>query len=282
MEINEAGVLNTSEIYFCTPSNSAKAMFFYLTSVGHFYCNGDYVVTRDTFNSFLLMYVVKGGGSVTFEGKTYAIKANDLIFLNCHKPHSYRAPKGWEIYWLHFDSQSASMFFDLVYEQAGCVIPLSSNNDVRVDIEKIIQSFTQKAPLAEPIVSAYLHTILTELIMCTNAFWNTSKGTEFVLDAIIYIEANYNKNLTLQEIAEKVNISPFHFSRVFKKETGYAPYEYIIKTRINHAKILLKSSNKTVKQIGYEVGFNSETNFIQTFRRMTQMTPYGFKMTPVG
>lgn len=281
MEINEVGVLNTSEMHFCTPSNSAKTMFFYLTSVGHFYCDGNYVVKRDTFNSFLLMVVVKGEGTVAFEGKTYAIKANDLVFLNCHKPHCYKSSGGWETYWVHFDSQLASHFFDLIYDRTGCVIPLFDNLCIKKNIEDIIQALSEEEPLAEPVVSAYLHTILTELIMHTNAFQNISQGTGFVLDAIIYIEANYDKQLTLQEVAEKVNMSLFHFSRVFKKETGYAPYEYIIKTRINHAKNLLKRSDKTVKQVAFEVGFNSETNFIQTFHRMTDMTPYVFKMTPV-
>lgn len=89
------------------------------------------------------------------------------------------------------------------------------------------------------------------------------------------------EKLTIEKLAAYVNISPFHFSRIFKKETGYSPYEYIIKTRIDKAKTLLKKTKLGIKEIAFEVGFNSEANFSNTFHMNVNMTPKEFRNTPL-
>jgi len=278
----EGGVLSNSSIFFHTPSSIAKSAFFYLKCAGEFYCDGSYNVERDTYYSYLIMYVRKGNGTVFFDNRTYPVCANDVVILNCHQPHQYYTDTGWETLWLHFDGNSSSELFDLIYNRAGAVVPMGESKTVHRYLSSIVESFKNNKPLPEALISCHIHRMLVEILLL-------SSGTEEggidsinpVLDAVSYIQTNFSRRLTVGEIAGYVNISPFHFSRLFKKEMGYSPYEYIIKTRIDHAKALLKNTKLTVKEISYLVGFNSESNFVNTFHESVSLTPNEFRNTPV-
>jgi AraC-like DNA-binding protein len=104
--------------------------------------------------------------------------------------------------------------------------------------------------------------------------------TNPIEDAILYIENNYNAKITIEDLAQQVLLSPYYFSRIFKKETGYSPYEYIIIYRINVAKKLLRETDLTIKEIAYMTGFHSESHFVTTFRQHAEYTPLQFRKMP--
>ena len=78
-------------------------------------------------------------------------------------------------------------------------------------------------------------------------------------------------------LAKNANMSPFHFSRVFTAQTGFTPHQYLIATRINSAKFLLKLPDVPVKEIAFGSGFNSESSFCSTFRKWENMTPSEYR-----
>jgi AraC-like DNA-binding protein len=275
----EKGVLKHSNTYFPTPSNLAKTLFFHLIATGEFFCTGDYLVRRTTFHSYLIIYVRSGSGEVGFEGKTYTATANDVIFLNCHKPHLYRSTPDWEILFIHFDGNSSRQIFELLYEKYGVVLPLGKSVVVQHYLAMIVDAFKAAKPLPEPIVSSYIHRVLSELLLHSSFCDPEKKRTAMIMDALTYVETNYRGRLSLAMLAAQSNMSPYHFSRIFKLETGFSPYEYIIKTRIDVAKILLKQTGRSVKEIAYEVGFASESHFSKMFLKSVNHTPSEFRKT---
>ena len=92
-----------------------------------------------------------------------------------------------------------------------------------------------------------------------------------------YIRENIKEGLTLDIVANHVGLSASHFSRIFKKETSYSPYEYIILVRINKAKHLLKTTDMPIKEIAYEVGYHSESNFCNSFTQRIGISPINFR-----
>ena len=72
-------------------------------------------------------------------------------------------------------------------------------------------------------------------------------------------------------------MSSSHFSRVFKQQTGFSPYDYILISRLNRAKYLLQVTDMTVASIAYEIGFNSESNFIYFFTENEGISPGKFR-----
>jgi len=282
MQSDGKGVLKDSCIFFHTPSNIARSVFFHMVCAGEYFCNNEYRVERETYHSYLIMYVVKGSGFVIFNDRTFQVHTDDVVFLDCHKPHGYYTDKGWETLWLHFDGNSSKEFFDLVYGHSGVVIPMKESPVVRRYISMILDDLKHNRVLNEVLISCHIQRMLAEILLLSAGIGDYGmEGVSPVIDAVTYIHSNYRTKINIGDLAAYVKVSPFHFSRIFKKETGYSPYEYIIKTRIDHAKTLLRQTRLSIKQIAYEVGFESESNFVNIFRQKVCLTPNDFRNTPL-
>jgi AraC-like DNA-binding protein len=95
--------------------------------------------------------------------------------------------------------------------------------------------------------------------------------------AIAYLTENFDKNITLKELANEVNYSPFHFLRIFKSNIGITPSEYLLNVKIHKAKNLLKHTNLPITEICYLCGFSSTSYFNQAFKRKTGASPSYYK-----
>ncbi|SDB22975.1 two-component system, response regulator YesN [Pseudobutyrivibrio sp. YE44] len=109
------------------------------------------------------------------------------------------------------------------------------------------------------------------------AFWVSNKHEEQSMSAVNkakqYIDENYMKELTLDDVSRVVNISSYYFSKVFKEETGENFIDYLTKLRIEAAKKLLKTTNKSMKEISAEVGYSDPNYFSRNFKKYTGKTP---------
>ncbi|ARV60804.1 AraC family transcriptional regulator [Nostocales cyanobacterium HT-58-2] len=92
-----------------------------------------------------------------------------------------------------------------------------------------------------------------------------------------YINQNLEKDLGLAEIATAVGMSMYHFSRLFKKSTGYSPHQYVMNCRIERAKRLLTKTEEAIDQICQQVGFQSQSHFTNVFRKLIGITPNAYR-----
>lgn len=107
---------------------------------------------------------------------------------------------------------------------------------------------------------------------------NKSKKTNQRLQQILrYLQENYHKKLTLQEIADQINLSKSECARFFKKITGETIFEYLLKLRIEKSIELLKNTDKTITEIAYETGFTSQSYYDQRFRKMKGVSPLKYR-----
>lgn len=91
--------------------------------------------------------------------------------------------------------------------------------------------------------------------------------------AIDYIHAHLNRDLSLVELANVVNISPTYFAGLFKKVMGISPHQYVIKQRVERAEVMLKGTDLAIADIALQVGFSSQSHLTQQFKRLTGVTP---------
>ncbi|MEO8086525.1 MAG: AraC family transcriptional regulator, partial [Bacteroidota bacterium] len=96
-----------------------------------------------------------------------------------------------------------------------------------------------------------------------------------------FIHAHYHDDLRIAEIASAANLSPFHFSRLFREITGYAPYDYLLMTRIEHAKTLIETG-VSVTQTSFSIGFNSLENFSFAFSRIVGTSASAYKKSKIS
>ncbi|AFZ32000.1 transcriptional regulator, AraC family [Gloeocapsa sp. PCC 7428] len=93
--------------------------------------------------------------------------------------------------------------------------------------------------------------------------------------AIDYIQTHLAEDISLKAIASELGISQYHFARLFKQSTGYSPYQYLIKCRIERAQELLKQTQQ-IAHVALQVGFASQSQFGRHFKRLTGVTPKQF------
>ena len=98
-----------------------------------------------------------------------------------------------------------------------------------------------------------------------------------IVQAKIFIDNNFQKDIDVNEIAEEANFSKFHFIRLFNKAYGYTPKQYLITKRIDFAKNLLRK-NKSVTEVCYECGFSSIGSFSSLFKVRIGQSPSEFKI----
>lgn len=92
-----------------------------------------------------------------------------------------------------------------------------------------------------------------------------------------YIEANYQEKITVDELAEKVNVSRRTFERRFKNATGNSAIEYLQRVRMEAAKKQLEASRKNVGEVMYDVGYNDTKAFREVFKKVTGLTPLAYR-----
>lgn len=102
---------------------------------------------------------------------------------------------------------------------------------------------------------------------------STAGYSPVIQKAINYINFNFDNELSLNIIAQKINISPSHLSRQFKKDTNLTITEFINKRRIEEAKFLIKQSNNSITEIALMVGFENHNYFCSVFKNITSLTP---------
>jgi AraC family transcriptional regulator len=98
-----------------------------------------------------------------------------------------------------------------------------------------------------------------------------------LLQVLDYLDAHLGREITLAELAELVDISQFHFGRLFKQSLGLSPYQYLLQQRVERAKALLKHTDKPIVAIALECGFNSHSHLGRKFRQLTGMTPKTYR-----
>ena len=92
-----------------------------------------------------------------------------------------------------------------------------------------------------------------------------------------YITEHLGESISVEALSEIANMSVTNFSRVFRQQTGFSPYDYVLSSRLNKAKECLLRTDMSVTQIAYETGFNSEANFIYCFTKSEGISPGKFR-----
>lgn len=98
-----------------------------------------------------------------------------------------------------------------------------------------------------------------------------------LLQVLEYINEHLHEDIKLADLAQLLDISQFHFSHLFKRSIGAAPYQYVIQQRVERAKQLLKQSDRSIMDIAFLCGFNSHSHLSKQFRQVTGISPKAYR-----
>lgn len=277
MKSHEAFVAHESDYYTYSPSLNATQMFFYPLYSGHFIYESGYSLYRDSYDSFLLMYIEKGSLFIDFEKKTVSVSTGDFVLLDCYKPHAYYTSTGCECLWCHFDGPTARAHYTNIVSHLGNIFSLTDPYPVIKKLTAIFETFHTGKVVKEALISKYLTDILTSFLLYSPLSVGSYNYMNMAEEIITYINEYFADTISVNQLAERAGLSQYHFIRTFKKETGFTPHEYIVNTRLNTAKYLLKNSQLPIKDICYNTGFSCESVFCIAFKKNLGITPTEYR-----
>lgn len=283
----EPGVLLESDRYFNTPSAAAGKLFYYITRCGHYFCTPAYdfrddceVAQLPSHRNSTLFYICSGALQIENADVSSTVLPGQVALVDCTLPHRFHALENSETLWMHIEGSNTRQFFAYVrelYPDKLAFTPPSSQNTKEMML-RLIHAFRLPGHMSEAEQSQRIHRLLCELLVMPAP---SAAGNQTVTQVVDFVTKHLFEDISVADIAAAVSLSPSHLSRLFKVQTGFSPHEFITLRRIDAAKELLLTTDLSVKQISYQVGYHSEANFITSFSGKTGITPTAFRRNPV-
>ena len=238
---------------------------------------------------FEACYVLSGLGHYVTNNKTYQLKPNDLFIARPNERHEIVSSQAdpLEIYFWSFTlvpkPASQCELNNLFDAFAKHKTFLAESPRVFALLESLCQEITLKQAGYSHCVESLAKQLLIET---ARAFAGSQpvpsdSGRSYqnaaVNTILHYLRDNYHQALTLKEIAAQVHLSERHMSRIFKRETGSSIKRYLSQLRMNIAKQRLLSSQQSVSDVAFEIGFEDTRYFSTAFRKATGLSPTKFR-----
>ena len=130
-------------------------------------------------------------------------------------------------------------------------------------------------PQDEAAMVGYLYLFIAALMRETSAGkpHTASSSSQYVLNAIKYIQFNYSHDISIDDVAKSVGVSRSHLYRVFMLNVGKSPIDYLTEYRINEACKLLRAGNLSIAEVAVSVGFFDQFYFSRVFKRAKGVPP---------
>lgn len=266
-------------------SETAKTFPFHITEIGDFYAQKDYFVERDSKKDFQLIYTLEGEGFFSTSEQSLKLCPGSCILIHCDVHHRYETLTPiWRNRWIHLGGSGAEAYAEYINAVSVSGVQYSvtgiteHNHFDRIfnQLEKLVD---ERGIIPSAQVSSYISEMMTSLLSShlSPQKTNSSSRVEDILRSADFIRRHCSEDLNLDKLCEKARFSKFHFVRLFKKQFGQAPYEYLTSCRIDKAKLLLRSTDLGLDEIAEKTGYKSKSNFIARFKTLNGTTPIEYR-----
>jgi AraC-like DNA-binding protein len=237
-----------------------------------------------------LTYIVKGNG-YRIVGNTYEnYTEGDLVLLGPNLPHTWTGKavesEPFEAIVIQFSKEFITAF--LGFDESYSIKNLLENSargiafEATQDLVQAIKSLIEKEGMDRilQLISALNQLAQSNYTLITPNTFHTiaSKKSELRINEVcLFIQNNFNSNITLKQVASQIYLTESNFCKFFKKATGKTFSDYLNEIRINEASRLLLQTDKTISQISFECGFETLSYFNRVFLKKKNQTPSGFR-----
>lgn len=227
-------------------------------------------------NLFEIYFIKKGVCTYFIDNKVYRLEPGDLVLIPDGVIHNTKYPSGGHSRILI--NCSHRYIPASVREILPSMLYLYRNREIYDGIcdifEKIEYEYNHPDKFTDEALCCYTHSLFFLLVRNLNSRTSAQRGCEYIERAADYIRNNFSDEITLTKIAKMFNVSAEHFSRMFKKETGFGFNKYLTLVRLQKAESLLKSGKKiSVTQIADACGFEDSNYFSAKFKKFYGISP---------
>lgn len=217
--------------------------------------------------------IIKRSGvtEYTVDGRKLVSDSNNVVFIPAGSEYSMEVCKSGSCIVMEFD----------IHDPSGSAVAeeyfFNNARDILTTAKNVLHYWTLKGPAYEAKCLSEFYSIITQ-IATIDSYSNTLAGKyRMIHRSIKYIEENYaDSDLYTPQLAEISEIGETYYRNIFIAVFGMPPAKYIQQYRVDKAKEILASTDKSIEEIALAVGFANSSYFCKVFKSVTGMTPLAF------
>lgn len=236
-----------------------------------------------TRNHFLFHYVISGKGTLNAdtakgETKSYYVKSMQgfMIFPNQITTYIADTEMPWEYTWIEFDGLRARSMLKSAGITESSPIYHARHKDLREKMKDEMLYIAENSKSSPFHLIGHLYLFLDYLIR-SSAQVKISSGSNlrdfYIHEALVYIEHNFQNNISVETIASECGLNRSYFGKIFKEALGVTPQEFLLTFRMAKAAELLKLTSLSVGDIGLAVGYENSLHFSRAFKNVYGIAP---------
>lgn len=229
-----------------------------------------------------MVYVLEGSVELSLNKEVWNLNKGDIFLINANKRHKIISKEEMLLCKIYIDYFLVSEVLQKDYIIFECNTLIKNDKEydkLKFIINKMLMEGISKNYKSSFLQKSLQYTLLEclskEFLIQTADQWSESE--EKISQVLEYINFNYNRTISLNEVATKLYMSDSSFSRFFKKSIGVNFVEYINNVRLSHAVELLLYSEKSITLIAMDCGFSNPSAFNKIFKEYYNMSPTAYR-----
>lgn len=229
-------------------------------------CAPDFHTGPTSRQYYLLHFIFKGSGAFTVNDKEYRLSKGQIFILHPYEITKYRADPDdpWHYCWIGFETTLD--------------IPLLKDNYL-LDFPKAEHIFRalKDSDMIDREKEYYICGKIFELFsMLQQKPYSKSKASEYIIKAKNYIDTNYVNPITIEQLANDLNINRSYFSTAFRKHLGRSPQQYLVDVRLDKAAELIANYGYSISAAAMSSGYTDIFNFSKMFKQKFGVSPTAY------
>ncbi|CDB90586.1 putative uncharacterized protein [Clostridium sp. CAG:253] len=274
--------MNENELYFSIFPNE-RFIDLGLYQFGMEQCSPSHSYGPAARNHFLFHYIISGTGTLyaddsTGTTKTYHLKSGEGFLIFPNQITTYIADKElpWEYVWIEFDGLRAKEAMDTAGFSLDRPIFHTKKRDMSQKMkEELVYIATHSDETIFNIIG-HLYLFLDYFMRSTVSTvvkGSTKLQDYYIKEAITYIEQNFQNDISVVDIANRLGINRSYFGKIFKQTLKQTPQEFLINYRMIKATELLRLTKMSIGDISKAVGYENQLHFSRAFKKIYNISP---------
>ena len=228
-------------------------------------------------NEYQIHYITRGEGIYENHSGKFNVNSGSLIFTKPGRWHRYKPliETGWIEHYVGFSGHIAHQIFGRPwFTSKNAVVAAGLNEEIIDSYFKIFEYVIEEKPGYQQVASGMIMKMLGCIVSIDKQRDFSGKRIEKIIqNACFTIRENVESDISFQTFAEENNIGYSYFRKMFKKYTGVPPVQYHLDLKILRAKEMLLYDDKSIKEISYDLGFQSIYYFSRIFKNKQGVSP---------
>jgi AraC family transcriptional regulator, arabinose operon regulatory protein len=230
----------------------------------------------------IFKYCVRGSGWCEIDGRRFEVGPGELMVIPPHEPHAYGATprRPWTVHWFHAVGEHLGLLLlELGVSKEQPVVHLGKSSRLVSLFQDLEQALEHDYSVPQLLYASQLlgHLVGTMIQLRRVNAPEPPDATRRVLLSAEHMKERLNLAPHVAELASLANLSPSHYSALFRRLTGRSPKNYLTRLRIDRAAKLLRTTRCSVKAIAAMLGYDDPLYFSRTFRVGCGVSPSRYR-----